>query len=268
MGMGVLLQKEPKIPDAHKTGAAISGPKIADKEFYEHGDCSERGGGGIRGAGGGGGTGAGRVSGGVCNNCFFFSPSELPFFRRTVLGNSRGPCYQRDLRMQGIFCWLSLGRWTCTLRMLKCALRMLQPSIADLLCGFQDRGRSRNEDRGRSRRSRKIEEDRGRSRKIEEDRGRSRKIEEIEEDRGRSRKIEEDRGRSRKIEEKIEEDRGKIEEDRGRSRKMRFPEFAVFGQFPHHDVLRIFWAVFPTMMFCGFFGQTAHLLNGNAGVLR
>ena len=64
MGMGVLLQKEPKIPDAHKTSAAISGSKIADKEFYEHGDCSERGG-VIRGAGGGGGgTGAGRVSGG------------------------------------------------------------------------------------------------------------------------------------------------------------------------------------------------------------
>ena len=66
-----------QIPDAHKTGAAISGPKIADKEFYEHGDCSERGGGVIRGAGGGGGggTGAGRMSGGVCNNCFF---SVLP----------------------------------------------------------------------------------------------------------------------------------------------------------------------------------------------
>ena len=45
MGMGVLLQEEPKIPDAHKTSAAISGSKIADKEFYEHGDCSERGGG-------------------------------------------------------------------------------------------------------------------------------------------------------------------------------------------------------------------------------
>ena len=104
------------------------------------------------------------------------------------------------------------------------------------------------EDRGRSR---KIEEDRGRSRKIEEDRGRSRKrSRKIEE---RSRKIEEDRGRSRKIEEKIEEDRGKIEEDRGRSRKIeedrgrsrkiRFPELAVF------------WAVFPTMMFCGFLGR-------------
>ena len=126
--------------------------------------------------------------------------------------------------------------------MLKCALRMLQPSIADLLGGFQDRGRSRN-DRGRSR---KTEEDRGRSRKIEEDRGdrgRSREIE-------RSRKIEEDRGRSRKrsrkIEEKIEEDRGKIEEDRGRSGKIE--ENTIPG-------ISRFWAVFPTMMFCGFFGQ-------------
>ena len=97
-----------------------------------------------------------------------------------------------------------------------------------------------------------IEEDRGRSRKIEEDRGRSRKIEEIEEDRGRSRKIEEDRGRSRKRSRKIEE---KIEErsrkDRGRSRKIE--ENAIPG-FPDNDVLRIFWAVFPTMMFSGFFG--------------
>ena len=88
MGMGVLLQKEPKISDAHKTSAAISGPKIADKEFYEHGDCSERGGGVIRGAGGGGGTGAGRVFGGGVVIIVFFSPSKLPFFRqftRTLL---------------------------------------------------------------------------------------------------------------------------------------------------------------------------------------
>ena len=63
IGMRVCLQKEPKIPDAHKTSAAISGPKIAEIEFYEHGDYSERGG-VIRGAWGGGGTGAGRVSGG------------------------------------------------------------------------------------------------------------------------------------------------------------------------------------------------------------
>ena len=29
MGMGVFLQKEPKMPGAHKIGAAISGPRIA-----------------------------------------------------------------------------------------------------------------------------------------------------------------------------------------------------------------------------------------------
>ena len=33
MGMGVLLQKEPKIPDAHKTSAAISGSKIAGQRI-------------------------------------------------------------------------------------------------------------------------------------------------------------------------------------------------------------------------------------------
>ena len=73
MGMGVLLQKEPKIPDAHKTSAAISGPKIADKEFYEHGDCSERGGGYSRSWGRGGAQVPGGCLGGVCNNCFFQS---------------------------------------------------------------------------------------------------------------------------------------------------------------------------------------------------
>ena len=129
--------------------------------------------------------------------------------------------------------------------MLKCALRMLQPSIVDCCADFKT-----EEDRGM------IEEDRGRSRKIEEDRGRSRKIEEIEEDRGRSRKIEEDRGRSRKIEEDRGKDRGrsrkdrgrsrKIEEDRGRSRKIE--ENAISG-------ISRFWAVFPTMIFFGFFGQ-------------
>ena len=116
--------------------------------------------------------------------------------------------------------------------------------------GFAVRISRTEEDRGM------IEEDRGRSRKIEEDRGRSRKIEEIEEDQGRSRKIEEDRGRSRKIEEdrgrsrkrsrKIEERSRKIEEDRGRSRKIE--ENTIPG-------ISRFWAVFPTMMFCGFFGQ-------------
>ena len=96
MGMAVLLQKEPKIPDAHKTSAAISGSKIADKEFYEHGDCSERGGGWgySRSWGRGGGH---RCREGVWGGfviVVFFSPSKLPCFRRTVLGNSRGPCYQ------------------------------------------------------------------------------------------------------------------------------------------------------------------------------
>ena len=31
-----------------------------------------------------------------------FGPSHA-IFRRTILGSSRGPCYQRDLPMQGIF---------------------------------------------------------------------------------------------------------------------------------------------------------------------
>ena len=134
MGMGVLLQKEPKIPDAHKTSAAISGPKIADKEFYEHGDCSE-GGGGYSRSWGRGGTGAGRVSGRGLVIIVFFSPSKLPFLRRTVLGNSRGPCYQRDLPMQGIFvCWLSLVR--CLLDMHFADAEMCFADAAAIDSGF------------------------------------------------------------------------------------------------------------------------------------
>ena len=51
-----------------------SGSKIADKEFYEHGDCSERGGGLFDELGEGGGAQVpGGCLGGVCKNCFFRS---------------------------------------------------------------------------------------------------------------------------------------------------------------------------------------------------
>ena len=74
MGMGVLLQKEPKIPDAHKTSAAISGPKIADKNFTNMGIVLRGGGGYSRSWGRGGGAQVpGGCLGGVCNNCFFQS---------------------------------------------------------------------------------------------------------------------------------------------------------------------------------------------------
>ena len=36
----VFLQKERIFPGAHKIGAAISGPRIADKQFYGHKDFS------------------------------------------------------------------------------------------------------------------------------------------------------------------------------------------------------------------------------------
>ena len=36
MGMELLLQKEPKVPGAHKIGAAISAPGIAGENFYGH----------------------------------------------------------------------------------------------------------------------------------------------------------------------------------------------------------------------------------------
>ena len=35
MDMEVFLQKERKIPGAHKIGAPISGPRIADKHFTD-----------------------------------------------------------------------------------------------------------------------------------------------------------------------------------------------------------------------------------------
>ena len=35
MGMGVFQQKEPKMPGAHKIGAAISGPRIAGGNFMD-----------------------------------------------------------------------------------------------------------------------------------------------------------------------------------------------------------------------------------------
>ena len=40
-GHGFFLQKERIFPGAHKIGAAISGPRIADKTFYGHEDFSE-----------------------------------------------------------------------------------------------------------------------------------------------------------------------------------------------------------------------------------
>ena len=43
MDMGFLLQKERIFPGAHKIGAAISRPRIADKKFYGHEDFSENG---------------------------------------------------------------------------------------------------------------------------------------------------------------------------------------------------------------------------------
>ena len=39
--MAVFLQKERIFPCAHKIGAAISGPRIAGKQFYRHEDFSE-----------------------------------------------------------------------------------------------------------------------------------------------------------------------------------------------------------------------------------
>ena len=36
MDMEVFLQKERIFPGAHKVGAAISDPRIADKKFYRH----------------------------------------------------------------------------------------------------------------------------------------------------------------------------------------------------------------------------------------
>ena len=41
MDMGFFLQKERIFPGAHKIGAAISGPRIADKTFYGHEDFSD-----------------------------------------------------------------------------------------------------------------------------------------------------------------------------------------------------------------------------------
>ena len=41
MGMEVFLQKECNFPEAHKIGAAISGPRIAGKILYGHKDFSE-----------------------------------------------------------------------------------------------------------------------------------------------------------------------------------------------------------------------------------
>ena len=35
MGVEAFLQKEPKIPGAHKVGAAISGPRIADRKITD-----------------------------------------------------------------------------------------------------------------------------------------------------------------------------------------------------------------------------------------
>ena len=42
MGMGVFLQKEPKMPSAHKIGAAISGPRIAGGTNYGREAFSEK----------------------------------------------------------------------------------------------------------------------------------------------------------------------------------------------------------------------------------
>ena len=41
MDMEVFLQKEGKIPGAHKIGAPISSPRIADKTFFGHEDFSD-----------------------------------------------------------------------------------------------------------------------------------------------------------------------------------------------------------------------------------
>ena len=41
MDMGFFLQKERIFPGVHKIGAAISGPRTADKKFYGHEDFSE-----------------------------------------------------------------------------------------------------------------------------------------------------------------------------------------------------------------------------------
>ena len=42
-GHGFFLQKERIFPGVHKIGAAISGPRIADKKFYGHEDFSDLG---------------------------------------------------------------------------------------------------------------------------------------------------------------------------------------------------------------------------------
>ena len=41
MDMGFFLQKECIFPGGHKIGVAISGPRIADKQFYGHEDFSD-----------------------------------------------------------------------------------------------------------------------------------------------------------------------------------------------------------------------------------
>ena len=55
MDMGLSCRKNALFPGAHKIGAAISGPRIAGKQFYGHEDFSEKGlsvpltgGGGVR----------------------------------------------------------------------------------------------------------------------------------------------------------------------------------------------------------------------------
>ena len=107
---GFSCRKNQKSQTPIKLAQPFPVPKLRTKNFTNMGIVLRGGGGLFEELGEGGGTGAGRVSGGVCNNCFFFSPSKLPFFRQTVLGNSRGPCYQRDLPMQGFFCLLVVSR--------------------------------------------------------------------------------------------------------------------------------------------------------------
>ena len=42
MDMGFSCRKNAIFPNAHKIGAAISGPRIADRNFYGHGDFSDK----------------------------------------------------------------------------------------------------------------------------------------------------------------------------------------------------------------------------------